>query len=391
MQNEVPEIIPVLVSAGEVSGDKHAAEVIQVLKQKLPGLQLFGMGGDKLFEQGLQPVVHLKQMAFLGFTEVIKHLPFITKKRNEMLECVDKNNIRFALLVDYPGFNLNLARKLHKRGVKVYYYISPQLWAWRSGRIKKIRKYVDEMLVVFPFEKTFYSERGVQVHFTGHPLIEQTEESPMPARDEFEKRYGLAPGEQFILLMPGSRVQEVKKLLPVMMEAAVKIQAEYKVKILVAGANSIETTLLKEMGQGSQFTLVRNDVYAAMKYALCGVVKSGTSTLEAALFGMPMVIIYKTSPLTYFIGRQVVKIPQIGLANITLGKEVAPELIQERANPANIYALLHKFITQPAERKRISGELKKVRNLLGSEKASQKAGELLKEFILRDMDAGVPR
>ncbi len=370
----------ILIIAGEASGDLHAAEVMAELKLRGSGIEFFGIGGDKMIDQGLNALYHSNNMAFLGFTEVVKHLPFILKVKRAVLELVKAKNIKKALLVDYPGFNLNIAGSLKKLGVAVYYYISPQIWAWRKGRIKKIHERVDMMMTVFPFEEKMYKDAGIHSEFVGHPLIEEIKSYSFIDKIELYEKYGFDKNKELLLILPGSRKQEVERIFPAVSAGVLKLADTFNFQPVVVCAPSLKDEFLQRIVKDSAFRIVRGDVYNFMKHAVLGIIKSGTSTLEAGLMGLPMIVVYKTSSITYLIGKNVIEIDNIGLVNIVLGKTAMPELIQKQLNEKEIYKCGSRIMDTDVY-KAMKSELKSINALLGTKKASKRVAELLMDAI----------
>jgi len=364
-----------IIIAGEISGDLIGASLIKELK-RISSLQLniYGIGGDKMQSEGMNVLYHIKKMAFLGFTEVVKHLPFIKKVQNELTELAEKEKIKTAVLIDYPGFNLSIAKKFKKIGMKIVYYISPQLWAWGKRRIKKVRKYVDKMLVVFPFEEDFYRSSGVNVQFIGHPLVERVSEYKFLTKDELYEKFGLDKEKEILLLMPGSRRHEIEKIFPPVMDAALKIAAEFSFQIVVAGAPNMDESIYFHAAAGS-YKIIAGHTYDLMKYANFGIIKSGTSTLEAGYFALPIVIVYKTSFITYLIGKNLVRLNNIGMANIILEEKVVPELIQNEVNAENIFEKSKEILKNKERYNLIKKKLSAIKNKLGSVGASKRAAK----------------
>ncbi|TFG97774.1 MAG: lipid-A-disaccharide synthase, partial [Calditrichales bacterium] len=297
-----------VIVAGEVSGDVHGARLITALKQRNPDLEIYGIGGDLMVAEGLQPLFHIKEMAFLGVGEVIRHLPFILRVFKEMEALVERVQPSAVILIDYPGFNIRFARKMKKRGVPVIYYISPQLWAWGKKRVFKIKKYVEKMLVIFPFEKTFYTGYGIESEYVGHPLVDRHYQSVRP------KTTGA--GDKILGLLPGSRRQELEKLFPDMLKAAyLMVQAGEIAKAKVLKVNTIPLEEYKRyIGSYAGIEIYDGplpEFYNGLDAAL---VSSGTATLETAYFQVPLVIVYRVNSLTWFLGKRLVKLDQIGLA-----------------------------------------------------------------------------
>jgi lipid-A-disaccharide synthase len=316
-------------------------------------------------------------MAFLGFLEVVRHLPFIKKVQKDLLTLVKEKEIKTAVLIDYPGFNLNIAKKLKAMGVKIIYYISPQVWAWGSGRVKKIQKLVDKMLVVFPFEEEFYKSSGVAAEFVGHPLLERISEHNFLPREELFEKFGLDKSKEILLLLAGSRKHEVEKIFPVAVEAAVKAAEEFNREVVAACSPNIDESFLSSITGAKDFKVVKGYTYDLMKYSKFGIIKSGTSTLEAGLFELPMVIVYKTSYLTYVIGKNLVKVNSIGMANIVAGEKVAPELIQNEVSPESIYRECKEILSNAKAYETIKEKLKKIKDKLGSSGASARAAGII--------------
>ncbi|MBX2974541.1 MAG: lipid-A-disaccharide synthase [Ignavibacteriaceae bacterium] len=367
----------ILIIAGEASGDLHGASLINEMKKNNSSLLFYGIGGDKMVAEGLNPLYHINKMAFLGFVEVIKHLPFIRKVRKDVIELVKAKNIKNVILIDYPGFNLNLAEKLKNNGIKIFYYISPQLWAWGSGRIEKIKKFIDKMIVLFPFEEKLYRENGIDVAFVGHPLIHQIDEYKFDTKEDLFNKHGLDLSKEILLLLPGSRKQEIEKIFPAIIGGALKVASEFNLQVVVGCADSINKSEFKSYSDASGYKVIKNITYDLIKYSKLGIIKSGTSTLEAALLGLPMMIVYKTNSLTYLIGKSLVKLKHIGLANIVAGKSVVPELIQERVNEVEILKIARSFLTDTELYNYTKKELAGIRKLLSENHASEVAAKVI--------------
>jgi lipid-A-disaccharide synthase len=362
-----------MMIAGEISGDLHGASLIKELKMLDPEINIFGIGGDKMQNAGMQIAYHINRMAFLGFVEVVRHIPFIKKVQKQLIELVKAKNINTAVLIDYPGFNLSIAKKLKRMDVKIVYYISPQIWAWGSGRINKIKKLVNKMLVVFPFEKSLYSNHNVDVEFVGHPLLERLKEYDFLSKEKLFEKYDLDRNKEILLILPGSRDQEVKHLFPEMIKAAVKLALEFNLQVITACSSNIDENLFNRITKEKDFKVIKNDTYNLLKNSKFGIVKSGTSTLEAALFQLPMIIVYKTSLPTYWIGKGLIKVDQIGMANIICGERVVPELIQNQVREKTIYEECKKILDDNKLYETIKSKFKLIKEKLGTEGASAKA------------------
>jgi len=371
----------IMIIAGEVSGDLLGAELSTELKKIDGKLNIVGVGGDRMNLAGVKIIYHINKLAFLGFAEVIKHIPFIRKVQNDLIEIIKEKNIKNIILIDYPGFNLNFAKKVKQLGVKIIYYVSPQVWAWGSGRIKRIKNLVRKMFIVFPFEEKLYRDAGVDVEFVGHPLLERIDKYDFLPKEKFFKMYELDPGKEILLILPGSRSHEVEKIFPAAMEAALKLSKEFNLQVAVAGASGIDEKLFKKIFGSDDYKLIKDHTYELMRYSKFGIIKSGTSTLEAGLFGLPMVIVYKTSLLTYFIGKNLVNLKNIGMANIISGEKVVPELIQDKVNTDSIYNESKKILSDNSLYDSIKSKLLEINKKLGEKGAVKKTAESIYSLI----------
>ncbi|MFA7228997.1 MAG: lipid-A-disaccharide synthase, partial [Melioribacteraceae bacterium] len=320
---------------------------------------------------------NIKQMAFLGFIEVLKHLPFIGRVRKQLLTKIADEGIETVVLIDYPGFNLNLARKLKESGKQVIYYISPQVWAWGKGRIDKIKELVDLMIVVFPFEKKMYRNYGMNVEYAGHPIIEHVLNHPYLKKEELYSRLGLEVGKEILLILPGSRKHEIKKIFPYCITAAEKLSNEFNLQTVVACSENISEKVFEGLSEEKNFKLVKGYTYDLLKFSHFGIIKSGTSTLEAALFQIPFVVVYRTNLVTYLLGRILVQIKNIAMANIILGENVIDELIQYDANSDNIYSKSSAILSDDKKYNLIKEKLGLINEKLGGPGASAKAAGLI--------------
>lgn len=368
----------ILIIAGEVSGDMHGAALVRAIKNADNQIRFSGIGGNEMEKEGVNLLYHSSKMSFLGMVEVLKHLPFIRRVKKEVISHVRQEKIKLAILIDYPGFNLSLARALREDGVKIIYYISPQIWAWGKGRIKKIKELVDKMLVILPFEEKLYKDKGVNCEYVGHPLVDRINGYSFISKDEIYNKHGLELGKEILLVQPGSRKQEVKEMYPVILEGAKRLADELGFQIVVNCSQGIEEDLLGDLSSGVKPAIIKGFTYELMKYAKLGIIKSGTSTLEAGLLGLPMIIVYKTNYITYLIGRSLVRLKNIGLINIVLGKNVVPELIQGELTSDNIYVKGKEVINK---RNIIEKELSGVRKILGEIQASDKAAEIVLAYV----------
>jgi len=370
-----------MIITGEVSGDLIGASLIRELKSLKPDLKITGIGGDRMRSEGMDLIYHTDKMAFLGFVEVVKHLPFIRKVQKNLIDVIKKGEINCVVLIDYPGFNLSIAKKLKPLGIKIIYYVSPQLWAWAKGRVKKVRKLVDKMLVVFPFEVEFYQKENVNVEYVGHPLVERINQYNFLSKDEFFSKFNLDKGKEILLVMAGSRKQEVKAIFPEVIKAAKKLAQQFNLQVVVARSKNISEKYFQQDTDSGKFITIEDHNYELMKYSHFGIIKSGTSTLEAGFFALPMIVVYKTNPLTYMIGKQLVKLDRIGMVNILLDEMVVPELIQNEANSENIFSTSSKILSDEKAYEKMKHKLGNVKEKLGSDGASKKAARSILEIM----------
>jgi lipid-A-disaccharide synthase len=371
----------ILVIAGEASGDLIGASLIKELKKTDAALMFYGIGGDRMQAEGMELSYHINQMAFLGFVEVIKHLPFIKKAQRKLIDLVKNKNIKNVILIDYPGFNLSIAKKIKSLGVKIIYYVSPQLWAWGSGRIKKVRELVDKMLVVFPFEEKMYKENNVNVQFVGHPLVERINSHEFLLYEDFCSKFQLDKEKDILLVMPGSRENEVKKIVPHTIKAASRIASEFDMQIIVSCSSNLSEELFTSYSDVVNFKLIKGFTYDLMKHAKFGIIKSGTSTLEAGYFALPMLIVYKTTYLTYLVVKKLIKVDSIGMVNILLEEKIIPEIIQNRLTENSVYEASKKILSNSSEYKKIKTKLSEVKNKLAGKAASVSAAKSIYEII----------
>jgi lipid-A-disaccharide synthase len=305
----------------------------------------------------------------------------------EFLE-VKKRKVSKVVLIDYPGFNLSIAKKLKalKSGLKLelIYYITPQVWAWGKGRVNKIRELFIKVLVVFPFEEKFFKEKNVSAEFVGHPLIQEINGYDFISRNLLDKKFDLDPAKEILLILPGSRKQEVKSIFPEAIKASIKLAYELDMQIIVACSSNLDEKKFYELTDQKNFKVIKYQTYDLVKHAKFGIVKSGTSTLEAGLMELPMVIVYKTSWLTYAIGRSLVKIKNIGMANIVLDEQVVPELIQNDANAENIYDAAKIILSDEDMLNNIKLRLSRIKKVLGDKDASKNAAKIIYSLIVKN-------
>ncbi len=368
----------ILIIAGEVSGDLHGAELVKKLKAFDKDLNIFAVGGNGMQAAGAEILFHIKDLAFLGFKEVIARIPFIKRVQRSLLKTIEEKKIDSVVLIDYPGFNLNFAKKLKRLNKKIIYYISPQVWAWGTGRTKKIKNLIDKMLVVFPFEKEFFEKHGVEAEYVGNPLVERISSFEFSDKKDFLSKYGLNENKNILLILPGSRKHEIEMILPVAYKAALKLKKELDLQVVLALSENIEKDFAEQFVDTREVKIIEKENYNLMKHATFGIIKSGTSSLEAALIGLPSVVVYKTSFLTYLIGKSLVKIDSIAMPNIIAKRKIIPELVQKDFNEKNIFEKVKKYLTNKEEYEKLKSSLKEVKDaLLLKGSPSEKAAKII--------------
>jgi len=363
----------ILIVAGEASGDNVGGLFVAELKLMRPDIDLFGLGGDRMEISGVELRYHINQLSFLGFWEVVKHLPFIKRVEKDLLDQIAIRKPSLAVLIDYPGFNLRLAKRLKALNIPIMYYVSPQVWAWGKKRINRIKNLVDLMIVIFKFEKEIYEKVDMPVRWYGHPLLEIVK--PNYDRAEFLAKLNLEPDGRYLGIFPGSRKQEIEKILPVMRDVLAGMTASgINLKGIVGCAPGIDDGIYRKYG-GEGLIFSRGMTYDVMQHAYLNLVASGTATLECAILGRPLFILYRTSPVTYLIARSLVKIPYVGLVNVVAGTKIVPEFIQGNCRADGIAGEATLFFNSDNYRQGMLERLSALRGKLGEEGASKKAAE----------------
>jgi lipid-A-disaccharide synthase len=359
--------------AGEASGDLHGAFLMKAILRNDPQAQFRFWGGDKMKAVGGTLVKHYRDLAFMGIVEVVMNLRTIRKNFSFCKKELLSYQPDVVILIDYPGFNLRMARFAHENGLKVVFYISPTIWAWKQSRIKIIKKYVDRMMVILPFEKEFYARLGYQADFVGHPLLDELKEEKQVPKEVFLRENHLSE-KPVVAVLPGSREQEIKKILPVMMAAA-KEFPEYQ--FVAAGVKSVSPAVYSDFN----IPVVFDQTHALLRASVAAMVASGTATLETALLNVPQVVGYKLNMLTYFIGKMLVHLRFISLVNLIMDKEVVQELIQFDFTAQNLAKALHDLLENESRRKEILAQYAQMREKLGSEGASERAAAVVAEVL----------
>jgi len=373
-----------MIIAGETSGDLHGGQLVKELKALDSGLEIFGIGGDRMQSGGMELLYHVRELSFMGLAEVIGHLPFIRSVMKKLEAELYARKPDAVVLIDYPGFNLRFARKAKKAGIPVAYFISPKVWAWGRGRVRKIRKLVDKMLCILPFEEEFYRGRRINARYVGNPLMDAV--NPGQSREQFYKNNGMDPKLPLLGLLPGSRKQEIELILPVMLQTAVMLkEKDHALQFALGLAPGMDRERIEDMVavSGLEVTLIEGSAYGLMAHSRLLLVASGTATLEAGISGTPMIIIYKTSPLTYFIGRRLIKVPDIGLVNLVAGKRVVPEFLQGEARAGAIFLMAQVLLAEGRPRQVVMAELAKIRDILGEPGAAKRAAGEIYETLSR--------
>ena len=367
----------ILISAGEASGDIHAAAVTAALKRIDSTTEVFGMGGDELRAAGGEVLFDIKEHGVMGFVEVIKKLPDLFKLRSDFARVMDERKPDCLVVVDYPGFNMKLAKVAHDKGIPVVSYIAPSAWAWNKGRAKNVAKIVDKVACIFPFEYDVYKEAGAPVEFVGHPLLDIVH--PAMERAEAEAWVGKEPDRPLVLLMPGSRLMEIEKMLPILLEGAKLLKKQMpQVQFAMPRAGTIPMELLqsKIKASGLEIKITEGHNYDLFSVADLALATSGTVTLEAALCGLPSVIVYRTSALNAFIARRVINIPNIGLPNIVAGRQILPELLQEDFTSAKVANTAMELLA-PERRVQLEANLAFMKARLGEPGAVNRVAQLI--------------
>jgi len=375
-----PEI---LISAGEASSDMYAARLATALQART-GARLFGMGGNRMAEAGVELIVDYHEVAVVGISEVLHKIPTVIGVQRRLASEAVRRRTALAILVDSPGTHLGVARRLKKNRIRVGYFIGPQVWAWRPGRVRVVKRLAERMVVIFPFEVEIYRQAGVPVDFVGHPLVDVVRASM--GRSEFAARYGLDPNRAIVTLLPGSRRSEIERHYPLIMEACERLsregQARGPIQFVLAAAPALGPELFAPYArQGVSVTRVEGATYDALAAADCAIVASGTATVESALLVTPMVVVYRVSPTSAFALRRMVRSPFIAMVNLIAGRRVVPELIQDQFTSAALEQEVRKLLESPATRDEMKAGLAEVRAKLGPGGAIERAADIFARML----------
>jgi lipid-A-disaccharide synthase len=374
----------ILIVAGEASGDAHAARLAAAIRAREPRVEFLGIGGDALGAQGVRILCPASELAVVGLSEVARHLPAVLRALRDIARVLKQERPALVILVDFPDFNFWVARLAHRRGVPVMYYISPQVWAWRTYRVRTIARLVDRMVVIFPFEAEFYRQRGVAADYVGHPFLETL--PPRVDRRAWLVAQGLDPKRLTVALLPGSRASEIRVHLPLMLEAArILKQAVPQCQFVLPLASTIPEELVRLEVVGGGFkpalTIIPGQSYEALAAAQVALVASGTATLEAALAATPTIIVYQVSPISFAAARLLVRVPHIGMANLLAGEGLFPELIQDDCTPERLAGEVLSLIRDPDRMARLRLGLARVVEALGGPGASRRAAAIALELM----------
>jgi lipid-A-disaccharide synthase len=369
--------VKILISAGEASGEMYGAQLIDALRGREPSLDFFGVGGERMRSAGCDTVVDTRDLAVVGITEILSHLPRIYSRFHQLIAEADRRRPDIAVVIDSPAFNWRVARQMSQRGIPVAYYVAPQFWAWRRGRVRLLRKYINKALVIFPFEEKFYRDHGVDATFVGHPLADL----PHPAveREPYAAQYGLDPAKLWITLMPGSRVKEVQMNLPGILASAA--QFGRALEFLLPVAPTLDRRFLAERIRQPGITLVAESL-PALWHSRAGVIASGTATVEAAMMATPFVMVYRVSPITYMLGKPRVKVPHFAMVNLIAGEQVVPELVQDDFTPANVVARLHEILPDGSAREAMLEGLALVKSRMRAPDEARSPADRAAEAVL---------
>jgi len=370
-----------MIVAGEASGDLHGSGLVREMFAQQSDLEIFGIGGDQMSNLGMQLLYHINEMSVVGLWDVLKRFAFFRKVYHNMVAAMDKYLPEVLILIDYPGMNLKLARAAKKRDIRILYYIAPQAWAWGSNRIQKMVQLVDKMAVIIPFEEQIFRDAGIDATFVGHPLLEIV--NSKIDQSTFFSKYGLNANHPVIGLLPGSRNLEVKRLLPEMLQTIVQLRNKYpQIQTIISKSNSVAWDVYQGIIQNNvHVKLLENCTYEIMKHSDLLVVASGTATLESALFETPLIIVYKVDPISYLIGKQLIKIDSIGLVNVIAEKKIVPEFVQHQFRWNKLMPEMENLLFNDDQRTDVIDDLRKIKEKLGSPGASRRTAKMAIEML----------
>jgi len=363
----------IFIISGEESGDIHGAKLVQEIKKLNPLINFIGHGGDKMNAAGVDIIEHVSNLSFVGFTEVLRHLPYIRKVMNNTIRQIKITKPSRIILIDYPGFNLNLAKKIQGLKIPITYFILPQVWAWKENRAYKIKKFTDQALSIVPFEKDWFNKRGIAIDFVGHPFVDI--EKPKVRKKDFFLKHSLLSDRPLLTLLPGSRQQEIDRHWPILLKVVNKLHSIFPdLQFILGKAPNVIIS-----GIPKYVTIEENNVRLAMTYGDAGFIASGTATLEAAVLGLPAVVCYKTSDITYWIGKRLAKIKYLSLINLIAKRQIVPELLQEKMTPEALIKAIIPLLSDTPERKKMIDGYKLLAKGLGNPGVYSRSAKLIAE------------
>jgi lipid-A-disaccharide synthase len=370
----------ILISAGEASGDRYAAMLVDQLRRAWPDVRFFGCAGSRMRKSGVEPVVEAESLAVVGLVEVVSHVPRIWRQYRKLVAAARERRPQVAILTDSPDFHLRLARRLKEQGVPVVYLVAPQVWAWREGRIRGMRRSIDRLLCIFPFEEPFFRERGLPARYIGHPLAGLVR--PALEKAEFFRKHRLAPNRQLVTVLPGSRKGESARHLPVLLEAVERIYRQQATHFLLPASETTGAAFFRERVGNAPIQVIEGETWDAIAHADLALAASGTVTIEAALAGTPMVTFYKVNALSWLLGRLLVRVPFYSMVNLVAERAIVPELMQSAMTGERLAANALWLLQDGASRQRMREDLAEVAGRLSSEgRAMEKAAALVEQLM----------
>ena len=368
----------ILVSAGEASGDRYAAQLVEELRRRFPDAGFFGCAGRRLREAGVRPVVRTEDLAVVGIFEVVAHIPRIYGEFRRLVDAVAIERPDVAILTDAPDFNLRLARKLHQAGVPIFYYVAPQVWAWRKGRLRQLKRYIQHLLCIFPFEESFFREHGVAATYVGHPLADEPPDSM--SRAAYFARHGFHPARPLVALLPGSRRGEAERHLPVLRETVGLLRQWKPLNFVLPASSTTGRTFFAERVSDLSVQITEEGASQALAHADLALVASGTATVEAALAGTPMVVFYRVSGPSWVVGKLLVDVPFYSMVNLMAGRQIVPELIQSDCQAARLVAESQRLLSDDTARRQMRDDLSAIGVALrGKQPAARRAADVICE------------
>jgi len=365
-----------LLVAGEASGDLHGGLLARALRERMPTVELYGLGGSEMERAGVRLIARSDEMGVTGLAEVVRELPRLRKRLGEMARWIETERPDAFIPIDYPDFNLRLAARAREAGIPTIYYIAPQAWAWRRGRIRSMRRLIRRLVVIFPFEEEFYRREGIAVTYVGHPLVERVRAGR--SREEIRQSLGVGTGEWLVALLPGSRRSEIERILPVLLATRERLRGDARIRWVLALAPGLgEKAIEISRGAGESVAVRQGQTYDILAAADLAIVASGTATLEGAILGTPMLVVYRMHPLTWLLASRLVRVPHVAMANLLAGERVVPEFLQGRADPVGLSREVVDWLEDPERRRATSERLRLAASGLGDGGAPSRAAEAI--------------